>query len=108
MYQISVCAPCHGLHNLLSDYPSSRGDFTSRIPDKATALQALCCSLQRERSDQILHYMSAAVSFRHTAVAAQAKKVKGLQAAFKVYNIALRTPGKGELTMVELRVRSTL
>ncbi len=35
----------------------------------------------------------------------QAKKVKGVQAAFKVYNIAMRTPGKGELTMVELRVR---
>jgi hypothetical protein len=34
----------------------------------------------------------------------QAKKVKGVQAAFKVYNIAMRTPGKGELTMVELRV----
>jgi hypothetical protein len=33
----------------------------------------------------------------------QAKKVKGVQAAFKVYNIAMRTPGKGELTMVELR-----
>lgn len=28
-----------------------------------------------------------------------------MQAAFKVYNIAMRTPGKGELTMVELRVR---
>jgi hypothetical protein len=36
--------------------------------------------------------------------ALQAKKVKGVQAAFKVYNIAMRTPGKGELTMVELRV----
>ena len=27
-----------------------------------------------------------------------------MQAAFKVYNVAMRTPGKGELTMVELRV----
>jgi hypothetical protein len=27
-----------------------------------------------------------------------------VQAAFKVYNVAMRTPGKGELTMVELRV----
>lgn len=34
----------------------------------------------------------------------QAKKVKGVQAAFKVYNVAMRTPGRGELTMVELRV----
>ena len=30
--------------------------------------------------------------------------MKGVQAAFKVYNVAMRTPGKGELTMVELRV----
>lgn len=36
----------------------------------------------------------------------QAKKVKGLQAAFKVFNLAMRTPGKGELTMAELRVRA--
>mmetsp|Transcript_14126 Transcript_14126/g.42637 ORF Transcript_14126/g.42637 Transcript_14126/m.42637 type:complete len:847 (+) Transcript_14126:158-2698(+) len=33
----------------------------------------------------------------------QAKKIKGLQAAFKTFNLAMRTPGKGELTMAELR-----
>lgn len=33
----------------------------------------------------------------------QAKKIRGLQAAFKVFNMAMRTPGKGELTMTELR-----
>ena len=43
---------------------------------------------------------------RALVVVVQAKKVKGVQAAFKVYNIAMHAPGKGELTMVELRVRA--
>ena len=38
----------------------------------------------------------------------QAKKVRGVQAAFKLFNRIMRVPGKGELTMVELRVRPCL
>lgn len=36
----------------------------------------------------------------------QAKKVRGIQAAFKLFNRIMRVPGRGELTLVELRVRS--
>ncbi len=35
----------------------------------------------------------------------QAKKVRGVQTAFRLFNRIMRVPGKGELTMVELRVR---
>ena len=35
----------------------------------------------------------------------QAKKVRGVQTAFQLFNRIMRVPGKGELTMVELRVR---
>ena len=38
------------------------------------------------------------------AVCGQAKKVRGIQAAFKLFNRIMRVPGRGELTMVELRV----
>ena len=34
----------------------------------------------------------------------QAKKVRGIQTAFKLFNRIMRVPGRGELTLVELRV----
>ena len=36
----------------------------------------------------------------------QAKKVKRVQSAFELFNRMMQTPGKSELTLTELRVRS--
>ena len=57
----------------------------------------------------VAHQLTAPLLVRVlTAVACisrQAKKVRGIQAAFKLFNRIMRVPGRGELTLVELRVR---
>ena len=42
------------------------------------------------------------------ACGAQAKKVRGLQAAFQTFNSIMRRPGRGDLTFMELQVCHTL